>query len=91
MVFFMFNDLRYEIFVRFVGIGGNVDIHCLNFLFIYRSIYTIDRSAYFHNFPSNFIGQYVGHVGAGISQSKSDNGLWVQVSAETINSQDDNY
>ena len=32
--FFMFNELKWEVIVRFVDIGGNVDHHCLNFLFI---------------------------------------------------------
>ena len=30
----MFSDLRLEVIVRFVDIGGIVDHHCLNFLFI---------------------------------------------------------
>jgi hypothetical protein len=35
--FFVFNDLRQEASVRFVDIGGIVDHHCLNFLFIILS------------------------------------------------------
>jgi hypothetical protein len=31
---FMFNDLRWELIVYFVNIGGIVDHHCLNFLII---------------------------------------------------------
>ena len=34
VVFFMFNDLRWEVFVCFVNIGGIVDHHCSNFLII---------------------------------------------------------
>jgi hypothetical protein len=32
MFFFIFNDIRWEVAVRFVGIGGIVDHHCLNIL-----------------------------------------------------------
>jgi hypothetical protein len=31
LVFFMFNNLRLEVVVHFVNIGGIVDDHCLNF------------------------------------------------------------
>ena len=31
---FVFNELRWEVIVCFVDIGGIVDHHCLNFLFI---------------------------------------------------------
>ena len=34
MVFFMFSDLRQEMIVHVVDIGGIVDHHSLNFLFI---------------------------------------------------------
>ena len=34
--FLMFNDLKWAVAVRFVDIGGIVDRHCLNFLFITR-------------------------------------------------------
>jgi hypothetical protein len=34
MVFSMFNELRQELIVHFVDIGGIVDHHCLSFLFI---------------------------------------------------------
>jgi hypothetical protein len=34
VVFFMFTDLRSEVIVYFVDIGGIVDHHCLRFLFI---------------------------------------------------------
>jgi hypothetical protein len=30
----MFNEVRSDVFVSCVDIGGNVDHHCLNFLFI---------------------------------------------------------
>ena len=33
-VYSMFNDLRWEIIICFVDIGGVVDHHCLNILFI---------------------------------------------------------
>ena len=33
VVFFIFNDFRREMIVRFVDIGGIVDHHCLNFLY----------------------------------------------------------
>jgi len=33
MVFFIFNDLRREVIVRYVDICGIVDHQCLNFLF----------------------------------------------------------
>ena len=40
MVFFMFNDLRWEVIVRFIDIGGIVDYHCLDFLIIiYNNTY----------------------------------------------------
>jgi len=32
MVFFMFNDLMWELVVHVVDIGGIIDQHCLNFL-----------------------------------------------------------
>ena len=35
--FSVFNELRREVFVRFVDIGGIVNHHCLNFLFIIQS------------------------------------------------------
>jgi len=35
MVFVMFNELRLEVIVHFIDIGGLVDNYCLNFLFIY--------------------------------------------------------
>jgi hypothetical protein len=31
MIFLMFNDLMWELFICFVDIGGIVDQHCLNF------------------------------------------------------------
>jgi len=34
VIFYLFNDLRWEVIVRFVDNGGIVDHHCLNFLFI---------------------------------------------------------
>ena len=34
VVFFKFNELRWEVIVCFVNIGGIVDHHCDNFLFI---------------------------------------------------------
>ena len=34
MVFFMFNELRWDMIVHFVDIGGIVYYYCLNFLFI---------------------------------------------------------
>ena len=34
VVFFMFNELRWDVIVHFVDIGGIVHHHCLNFLFI---------------------------------------------------------
>ena len=33
MVFFMFNDLRWDVIARFVDIGGFIDHHYLNYLF----------------------------------------------------------
>jgi len=39
---FMFNNLTCDVIVRFVNIGGILDHHCLNFLFIhYYSIHAI--------------------------------------------------
>ena len=38
--FFLFNDLRCKVVVRFVDIGGIVVHHCLNFLFIINCIMT---------------------------------------------------
>ena len=38
VVFLMFNDLRLEVIVCFVDIGGIVYRHCLNFLFIIVSL-----------------------------------------------------
>jgi hypothetical protein len=32
--FFAFSELRWEVIVHFVAIGGIIDHHCLNFLFI---------------------------------------------------------
>jgi hypothetical protein len=34
VVLLVFNEWRWEVKVRFVVISGNVDHHCLNFLFI---------------------------------------------------------
>ena len=34
VLFFVFSEWRWEVTVRFVDIGGTVDYHCLNFLFI---------------------------------------------------------
>jgi len=34
MVFFVFSELRSEVIVRFVDIGGIVDHYCFNSLFI---------------------------------------------------------
>ena len=34
LVFFVFNGLRSEVNARFLDIGGIVDHHCLNFLFM---------------------------------------------------------
>ena len=59
LVFFVFSEFRWEVIVRFVDIviGGNVDQHCLNFLFInyhltelYNNLWIINRSMlhYYH-------------------------------------------
>ena len=37
----MFYELRWEVIVRFVDIGGIVEHHCLNFLFLKSEIYLI--------------------------------------------------
>jgi len=34
MVVLVFSELRGEVIVRFVDIGGIVDHHCLNFIFL---------------------------------------------------------
>jgi hypothetical protein len=49
---FLFNDLRWEVAVRFVDIGRNVDHHCLNFLFI---IIDFEICYYFMNTHSSHI------------------------------------
>ena len=45
----MFNEMRSEMIVRFVNIGGIVDHHCLNFLFIaiFLSIVTACSTIFF--------------------------------------------
>jgi len=43
VVFIVFNVLRREVVVRFVDIGGIVEIHCLNFLFIFRHFCGSDK------------------------------------------------
>ena len=40
--FFVFNDLRWDVIVPFVDIGGIEDHHCLNFLFIIVNILDFD-------------------------------------------------
>jgi hypothetical protein len=37
-ILFVFNDLRSEVAVRFISIGGFVDHHCLNSLYNHHSI-----------------------------------------------------
>jgi hypothetical protein len=34
LAFIMFSDLRSEVVVHFVNVGGIVDYHCIRFLFI---------------------------------------------------------
>ena len=36
----VFNDSMLEVVVRFAGIGGNVDHHCISFRFITYDIFT---------------------------------------------------
>jgi hypothetical protein len=42
----MFNDLRWEVIVAFVDIGGIVDHHCLNFLFIIKNTHYYNNVIY---------------------------------------------
>ena len=44
MVFFMFNDLMYEVVVRFDDNDAFVDNHCLNFLFSIDTISVIQTN-----------------------------------------------
>jgi hypothetical protein len=44
--FYMFNDLKWEVIVRFVDIGGIVDHQCLNFLFILTEFIEYNRFQY---------------------------------------------
>ena len=48
--FFVFRELRWEVIVRFVDIGGLVDHHCLNFLFITFYHFNLIRSQDFFFF-----------------------------------------
>ena len=34
IIIFMFSDMRWEVIARFVDLGGIIDHHCLNFIFI---------------------------------------------------------
>ena len=45
MVFFLSNEMSWEVIVHFVNIGGIVHHHCLNFLFIVQDLLSIPSSA----------------------------------------------
>jgi hypothetical protein len=45
---FLFNDLRYKVFVCFVDINGTVDHHCLNFPYIMMWYYHGTIASVYH-------------------------------------------
>jgi len=48
VVFYVFSELRWEVAVGFVDISGNVDHHCLIFLFIMKEVFTCKQTNHSH-------------------------------------------
>jgi hypothetical protein len=55
----LFNDLRLEVVVRFVNIGGIVDDHCLNFFYNAFNILTLPHFCACPNAGPGFPAVYV--------------------------------